>query len=88
MSNVSPLLIAASTIGSGTVYELSEVRVCQFFAELLLRPAGKVTPAELLGLYVYKLIIIVTSGYLFSRDILKGGNNIGVRAGGRGVLAV
>lgn len=25
----------------GTVYELSEERVCQFFAELLLRPAGK-----------------------------------------------
>ena len=25
---------------------------------------------------------------VFSRDILKGGNNIGMRAGGRGVLGV
>ena len=25
---------------------------------------------------------------VFSRDILKGGNNIGVRAGGRGVLGL
>ena len=33
-------------------------------------------------------IIVPVSISVFSRDILKGGNNIGVRAGGRGVLGV
>ncbi len=32
----------------GVYYELSEIKVCQFYAELLLRPAGKVSESEAL----------------------------------------
>ena len=31
---------------------------------------------------------VTSQSRVFSRDILKGGNNIGVRAGGKGVLRV
>ena len=39
-------------------------------------------------MYVHELLPTCTYIRVFSRDILKGGNNIGVRAGGREVLGV